>query len=151
MGRFVAALDRSQTTLFPECLDDWIDENNPVRVVDAFVEAVDLGELGFDGVTPEATGRFFLSSLGPAQALHLWLSEPGAIEPSARRGSRSQRRGDVADGSSCSRPQDDRRFSEGPRLRHSQSLRTVHRALPCDGAAVCKQRRDRWQQVQGGE
>jgi transposase len=42
MGRFVAGLDRSQTTLFPECLDDWIDEDNPVRVVDAFVEAVDL-------------------------------------------------------------------------------------------------------------
>ena len=57
MGRFVAGADRSQKTLFPECLDDWIDEDNPVRVVDAFVDAVDLGELGFDGVVPEATGR----------------------------------------------------------------------------------------------
>ena len=57
MGRFVEGSDRSQTTLFPECLDDWIDEDNPVRVIDAFVDAIDLGELGFDGVVPEATGR----------------------------------------------------------------------------------------------
>jgi transposase len=57
MGRFVEGVDRNQTTLFPECLDDWIDEDNPVRVIDAFVDAIDLGELGFDGVVPEATGR----------------------------------------------------------------------------------------------
>ena len=57
MGRFVSGADRSQTTLFPECLDDWVDENNPVRVIDAFVDALDLGERGFDGVVPEATGR----------------------------------------------------------------------------------------------
>ena len=50
MGRFVSGADRSQTTLFPECLDDWIDENNPVRVIDAFVDALALSELGFDGV-----------------------------------------------------------------------------------------------------
>ena len=40
MGRFVSGADRSQTTLFPECLDNWIDENNPVRVIDAFVEGL---------------------------------------------------------------------------------------------------------------
>jgi hypothetical protein len=57
MGRFVEAVDRNQRTLFPECLDDWIDEDNPVRVIDAFVDWIDLGELGFDGVVPEATGR----------------------------------------------------------------------------------------------
>jgi transposase len=57
MGRFVEGSDRNQTTLFPECLDDWIDEDNPVRVIDAFVDAIGLGELGFDGVVPEATGR----------------------------------------------------------------------------------------------
>lgn len=57
MGRFIEGVDRSQTTLFPDRLDDWIDENNPVRVMDAFADALDLGELGFCGVTPEATGR----------------------------------------------------------------------------------------------
>jgi hypothetical protein len=46
MGRFVEGLDRSQTTLFPECLDDRIDEDNPVRVIDAFVASIELGSSG---------------------------------------------------------------------------------------------------------
>ena len=70
MGRFVVGADRSQTTLFLECLDDWIDADNPVRVVDAFVDAVNLGELGFDGVVPEATGR---PSYHPAVLLKLYI------------------------------------------------------------------------------
>jgi transposase len=57
MKRFVEGTDRGQSTLFPECLDDWIDENNPVRVIDAFIDRLDLGELGFDGVEPAETGR----------------------------------------------------------------------------------------------
>jgi len=57
MKRFVEGADRGQTTLLPECLDDWIDESNSVRVVDAFVDALDLGGLGFGGVVPAATGR----------------------------------------------------------------------------------------------
>jgi len=40
MKRFVEGADRGQSTLFPECLDDWIDENNPVRVIDAFVDTL---------------------------------------------------------------------------------------------------------------
>lgn len=56
MKRFVAGVDREQSTLLPECLDDFIDESNPVRVIDAFVDALDLAELGFDGVEPAATG-----------------------------------------------------------------------------------------------
>jgi hypothetical protein len=57
MGRFVEGSYRSRTMLFPECLDDWLDEDKPVRVIDAFAESIDLGELGFGGVVPEATGR----------------------------------------------------------------------------------------------
>ncbi len=57
MKRFVEGTDRGQGTLFPECLEDWIDENNPVRVIDVFVDELDLAELGFDGVAPEVTGR----------------------------------------------------------------------------------------------
>jgi transposase len=57
MKRFVEGIDRKQSTLFPEYLDDWIDENNPVQVIDAFVDELDLGGLGFNGVAPEATGR----------------------------------------------------------------------------------------------
>jgi transposase len=57
MKRFVEGADRGQSTLLPECLDDWIDEENPVRVIDAFVDALDLAGLGFDGIEPAATGR----------------------------------------------------------------------------------------------
>ena len=57
MKRFIEGLDRGQSTLFPECLGDWVDEDNPVRVIEAFVEALDLGGLGFGGVDPKATGR----------------------------------------------------------------------------------------------
>ena len=55
MKRFVEGTDRGQSTLFPECLEDWIDEDNPVRVIDVFVEELDLSELGFGGVDPEVT------------------------------------------------------------------------------------------------
>ena len=57
MKRFVEGTAREQSTLFPECLEDWIDENNPVRVIDVFADGLDLAELGFDGVAPETTGR----------------------------------------------------------------------------------------------
>ena len=52
MKRFIAGADRSHSTLLPECLDDWVDESNPVRGVDAFVDTLDLGELGFADVEP---------------------------------------------------------------------------------------------------
>ena len=70
MRRFVEGINRGQTTLFPECLEDWIDENNPVRVIDAFVEELDLSGLGFDGVAPEATGR---PSYHPSGLLKLYI------------------------------------------------------------------------------
>ena len=55
MSRFVEGKDRSQSTLFPERLDDYLGEDNPVRAIDVFVDELDLAELGFDGVEPEAT------------------------------------------------------------------------------------------------
>ena len=70
MKRFIAGADRGQSTLLPECLDDFVDESNPVRVIDAFVDALDLGKLGFDGVVPEATGR---PSYHPSALLKLYI------------------------------------------------------------------------------
>jgi transposase len=70
MKRFVEGVDRGQSMLLPECLDDWIDENNPVRVIDAFVEALNLAELGFAGVEPEVTGR---PSYHPSVLLKLYI------------------------------------------------------------------------------
>ena len=57
MKRFIEGTDRGQSTLLPECLEDWVDENNPVRVIEVFVDELDLAELGFEGIAPEATGR----------------------------------------------------------------------------------------------
>ena len=70
MRRFVEGADRGQSTLFPECLEDWIDEGNPVRVIDVFVDELDLSELGFSGVEPEVTGR---PSYHPATLLKIYL------------------------------------------------------------------------------
>ena len=70
MRRFVEGADRGQSTLFPECLEDWIGEDNPVRVIDVFVDELDLAELGFGGVDPEATGR---PSYHPSVLLKLYI------------------------------------------------------------------------------
>ena len=70
MRRFVEGVDRGQNTLFPECLEDWIGEENPVRVIDVFVDELDLAELGFSGVDPEATGR---PSYHPSVLLKLYI------------------------------------------------------------------------------
>lgn len=70
MGRFVEGEDRSQSILFPERLDDYVGEDNPVRVVDAFVDNLDLAGLGFDRAVPEATGR---PGYHPATLLKIYI------------------------------------------------------------------------------
>ena len=57
MKRFIEGEARTQVTLLPECLDDYVAEENPVRMVDVFVNELDLDALGFEGVDPAATGR----------------------------------------------------------------------------------------------
>src|SRR5229473_3603428 len=70
MKRFVLGEDRGQWTLLPECLDDFIDESNPVRVIDVFVDALDLTEMSFEGAEPAATGR---PSYHPSVLLKLYI------------------------------------------------------------------------------
>src|SRR4249920_1399505 len=70
MKGFIAGAERAQASLLPECLEDWVDESNAVRVIDAFVDALDLAELGFEGVVPEATGR---PSYHPSVLLKLYI------------------------------------------------------------------------------
>ena len=70
MARYVEGEDRSQAILFPESLDDYIAADNPVRVVDLFVEELDLRKLGFDGMQPEVTGR---PSYHPATLLKIYI------------------------------------------------------------------------------
>ena len=69
MKRFIEGIDRNQATLFPERLDDYVGDDNPVRAIDAFVDALDLGALGFD-IVPEATGR---PGYHPAMMLKIYL------------------------------------------------------------------------------
>ena len=70
MKRFIQGEGRTQSTLLPELLDDYIDEANPVRVIDVYVDDLDLGELGFWGVAPAATGR---PAYHPAVLLKLYI------------------------------------------------------------------------------
>ncbi|MGC1303716.1 MAG: IS1182 family transposase [Caulobacteraceae bacterium] len=70
MSRFVEGCDRRQPTLLPECLDDYVAEENPVRVVDVFADDLDLSALGFEGLTPAATGR---PAYHPAMLLKLYV------------------------------------------------------------------------------
>jgi transposase len=70
MGRFVEGEDRRQSFLLPASLDDYVTEDNPVRMVEAFIDELDLGALGFDGVLPAATGR---PAYHPSTLLKIYL------------------------------------------------------------------------------
>lgn len=70
MKRFIEGENRGQGTLLPELLDDYVADDNPVRVVDVFVEELDLAGLGFEGVQPAKTGR---PAYHPAVLLKLYI------------------------------------------------------------------------------
>src|SRR5689334_18744320 len=70
MKRFVEGEDRLQGALLPHYLDDYVTENNPVRVIEAFIDELDLATLGFDGVVPETTGR---PAYHPSTLLKIYL------------------------------------------------------------------------------
>ena len=70
MKRFVEGRDRRQGVLLPEYLDDYVSEENPVRVVEVFIDELDLAALGFAGVMPELTGR---PAYHPAVLLKIYL------------------------------------------------------------------------------
>ena len=96
MARYVEGSDRKQVTLLPECLDDYIAEDNPVRVVEAFVEELDLEALGF---AASSAGGHRPSGLSPgraAQDLHLRLLESGRVQPATGARVPAQRGADVA-------------------------------------------------------
>ncbi len=54
---FVCGENRDQGTMLPECVDDYVSEDNPVRVIDAYVENLDMEKLGFTKYEPNDTGR----------------------------------------------------------------------------------------------
>jgi transposase len=89
MSRFIEGQARSQSLLFPERLEDWIAEDNPVRVVDAFVDELDLAHLGFDGADPASTGR---PGYQPAVLLKIYIYGYLNRIPSSRRLERETQR-----------------------------------------------------------
>ena len=70
MKRFIEGEDRRQATRLPDSLEDYVTEDNPVRVVDVFIDELDLEALGFSGVVPEVTGR---PAYHPATLLKIYL------------------------------------------------------------------------------
>ena len=70
MKRFVEGEGRTQLTFLPGCLDDYVSEDNPVRVVEVFVDGLDLGAMGFEGVAPAQTGR---PSYHPSTLLKIYI------------------------------------------------------------------------------
>ncbi len=70
MGRFVQCEERAQETFLPSRLEDYVTEDNPVRVIDVFVGELDLTKLGFEGMCPEPTGR---PSYHPSTLLKIYL------------------------------------------------------------------------------
>ena len=79
MKRFVEGEDRRQGVLLPEHLDDWVSEENPVRAIDVFVDALDLGALGFEGVTPAK-----LKARNHGIRIRIRITGTGSIVPRAR-------------------------------------------------------------------
>ena len=70
MHRFIDGEDRMQRTLLPNSLEDYVSEENPVRVVEVFIDELDLAALGFAGMTPAATGR---PAYHPSTLLKIYL------------------------------------------------------------------------------
>lgn len=89
MKRFVEGEDRRQATLLPDTLEDYVREDNPVRVIDVFIDELDLGVLGFSGVVPEVTGR---PAYHPATLLKIYLYGYLNRIPSSRRLERETQR-----------------------------------------------------------
>ena len=89
MKRFIEGESRAQATLFPERLDDWIAEDNPVRAVDAFVDELDLTKLGFEGAEPATTGR---PAYHPGTLLKIYIYGYLNRLPSSRRLEREAQR-----------------------------------------------------------
>lgn len=89
MKRFVDGVDRSQGLLLPDRLEDYVHEDYPVRVVDAFVEALDLSELGFEAANRAAGGR---PAYHPAALLKIYIYGYLNRIPSSRRLEREAQR-----------------------------------------------------------
>ena len=80
----VEGSERRQRILLPDMLDEYVDEDNPVRFIDAFVDKLSLKKLGFKHSVPSETGRPSYDPADTSQAIHLWIPEPDSFQQKAR-------------------------------------------------------------------
>ena len=148
MTGFVSGADRAQGTMFPAQLEDYVAEDNPVRVIDFFVDQLDLGQLGFWRIHAKLTGR---PAYDPAVMLKLYVyGYLNRVQSSRRLERECQRNVEVMWLAGCLAP-DHRRFPQGQRPGHPQSMPRVHFGMRTRGLAHrhgCCHRRE---QVQGGQ
>src|SRR3954471_20418011 len=133
MHRFIDGEDRMQQTLLPNSLEDYVSEENPVRVIEVFIDALDLAGLGFGGMTPAATGR---PAYHPSTLLKIYLyGYLNRLQSSRRleREAQTQYRGDVAGRAARPRLQDDCRLPQGQWRGDPSGVPSVCRALPPPG------------------
>ena len=109
MKRFIEGENRFQSTLFPESLEDYIAADNPVRVIDAFVDGLDLKQLGFDRAEPSETGRPGYEPAVMLKRLCLRIPEPSDNDAGAGAGDAQECGADLADRSADAELQDNRR------------------------------------------
>ena len=165
MKRFIEGEDRRQATLLPDSLEDYVTEDNPVRVIDAFINELDLGGLGFAGVVPEATGR---PAYHPATLLKIYLyGYLNRIQSSRRLERETQRNIELMWLTGRLMPgfktiADFRREFEGSeidpvdqfpgkRAGDPRGLRAIHRAVSSVQPVHPSRRGHRREQVQGGQ
>ena len=143
MHRFIEGEDRMQQTLLPNSLEDYVSEENPVRVIEVFIEELDLAALGFSGMTPAATGR---PAYHPSALLKIYLYGYLNRAQSSRRLERETQRNielmwltgrlmpdfkTIAD------------FRKGQRASDQGDLPPVRNALPTAGLVLRDRDRDR--------
>ena len=130
MKRFIQGEHRGQGTLLPESLDDYVTDTNPLRVVDVFVDELDLVKLGFEGAIPADTGR---PAYHPAVLLKIYIYGYLNRIQSSRRLCPAQRRADVADRAFDARFQDHRQLPKRQQQGHPRRLPPVRGAVSAVG------------------
>lgn len=151
MKRFIEGADRGQSTMLPELLDDYVDEDNQVRVVDVFVDQLDLASLGFERVQPAATGR---PAYHPSMLLKLYIyGYLNRIRSSRRLEREAQRNVELMWLTGRLKPDFKTiaifRKDNGKSIRKCMS--SVRRFVPAARSFFRCSRRYRRQQIQGGE
>ena len=109
---YIGGESREQRIFFPEALDEYIGEDNAVRFIDAYVDGLQMEELGFKQTAPKETGRPPYDPARSVEAVYLWIFEPRKDQPHARTRVWEECGIDVADAQAWAGFQNDSGFSK---------------------------------------